>query len=245
NLIQEQRPAFCRFEQPRLGGLRIRIRSPLIPKHFGFQERGWNGCAVDVDKGTSRSGTLIVQRPGDKFLACPSLFADQHGGPALFTDSSQPGKACNLLPQCTHRCRCADDVDECPIRSTPCLQMRQLAAHPQMGECLVHHHPEFVQIHRLAQIIERPLLHGFDGGGHPTLAPFSVPRAGWRPPPGPPTTTLPAPGDGPRRRRGTTRPSIPGSLRPTPPPPGPSPSPRRRPPSPDAATTVVYAWRSR
>jgi hypothetical protein len=69
NLIEEEGSPVGQLKASGLRSYRTRERSPLVAEKLAFQQAGGNRGAVQLDEGSVSSPAMIVNCPGDDFLA--------------------------------------------------------------------------------------------------------------------------------------------------------------------------------
>jgi hypothetical protein len=79
NLVQEDRAAMRRLEQPLLGAPRVGEGAALEAEHLRFEQRVRDGGAVDVDEGPLGARSRPVQRASQEPLARARLSLDEDG----------------------------------------------------------------------------------------------------------------------------------------------------------------------
>jgi hypothetical protein len=111
DLVEEDRPAVGRLQQPRLGAASIREGAALVAEHLRFQQGVGNCRAVHVHEWSVRAGSSPVDHPGHQPLAGPGFPLDQdRGKPAgLARARKQPR---NPLPHRPHTGTVAQQIPE-------------------------------------------------------------------------------------------------------------------------------------
>ncbi len=93
DLVQEDRAAVSRLEQPRLGLAGVREGAALEAEKLRLDEGLGDGRAVDVDERAACPRPHPVQDAGDETLAAPRLAQEEHGRQAV-----PPGVASHHAP---------------------------------------------------------------------------------------------------------------------------------------------------
>ena len=99
---------------------------------------------------------VLVDRLGDQLLAGAGLALDQHGGVGR-RDPLQP------VDHVVHLRAVADDPLEAELLVEPAIQLGVRPPQVLVARRVLDHRPQLLQIERLEQIVERPLLHRLDG----------------------------------------------------------------------------------
>ena len=103
DLVEKYRTVVGSFEEAFFIADGTRKRTAYVTKEFTFEQVLRNRAAVDRDKGFVRAVTLVVDRPGDKFLSGAACTADQN------IDSGVGNLGNKVVDALHHRTR-ADDL---------------------------------------------------------------------------------------------------------------------------------------
>jgi hypothetical protein len=79
DLVEEERPAAGRFEEPAARGLGVGERTSLVSEELGLDERGRQRGAVDAHEGLVASSAVVVNALGHEPLAGSGLAVEQDG----------------------------------------------------------------------------------------------------------------------------------------------------------------------
>ena len=129
----------------------------LVAEEFAFQKRFRDGRAVDCQKRGLAAAAVLIDRPGDQFLAGPALAKDQHGHVLR-------GNAANGFIEVLHgRRRAHQLIVFCRDRLLLVIHRRH-AADPTEMDGTANNAAKLVEVQGLEQVLERAKLHRLDGG---------------------------------------------------------------------------------
>ena len=107
DLVEEQRAAVGQLEAADLVAVGAGERALDVAEQLAFQQARRQGGAVDLDERLAGPRAVVVDAPGQQFLAGAALAAEQHGG-------SAGGHLADQLQQLPHRRAGADDAVRWP-----------------------------------------------------------------------------------------------------------------------------------
>jgi hypothetical protein len=156
HLVEEERPAVRRLEEPLLVPVRSRERATDEAEELRLEELLGDPPAVDGDEGHARAQRLAMQHPGDQLLPRPAGAGDEHGGVVgrhLLRHLHRP----------PHGRRADDDLAEAGIRPDLPAQAPDLLAEllPLLG--LAHDEQDIVGAEGLRNVVVGAFLHGLHG----------------------------------------------------------------------------------
>ena len=135
DFIKKQGPALRRLEQSGLIKISAREAPFFMAEKFTFHQVMRNSSAIDRDKKLCRPGSLLMDHPGNQFLA----------GTGFTTDVDRrlaPRQLGNRLTQILDRLAVADKLP---------IGMRSSVRQP---ECAVDHRPQYSKIHWLVDEVK-------------------------------------------------------------------------------------------
>jgi hypothetical protein len=124
-----------------------------VTEQFAFEQRLRDGRAVDGEEGRVRSAAVVVDRAGDQLFSRPTLAQDQDVD-LLWRDPA------DRLAHLLHHAAAADDL-------VAQVERRDHRRNPHQAGCLkgpFDHLGQPLQVERLDEVVERPLLHRLNGG---------------------------------------------------------------------------------
>ena len=156
DLVEEQGPAVGGGEETGAFPVGPGEGSPGVTEEFAFDQGRRNGAAVDGDEGPLFTSTVVVNAPGDQFLAGTGLPGDQH----------RRGGGCNLVGQFDHLSQSGAAADQLARWSAagylgPKLPVFALELQALFGLFQGQHH--LIGFEWLGDIVIGPRLHAFEG----------------------------------------------------------------------------------
>jgi hypothetical protein len=160
DLVQEQRAAVALLELADAAAVGAGEGALLVPEQLALQELLRDGGAVQGQKRGVGPPGVLVDGPGDQFLAGAALAGDQHrhvlgGHPADRLVHLQHGRA---------------GADDGPVHLGVGKVYRnhsRLAHAPGHFQRLADHPPQLGQVERLEEVVVGPLFHCLDGRVRP------------------------------------------------------------------------------
>jgi hypothetical protein len=169
DLVEEQRAAMGRLDQPDFSLLCVGEGAALMTEQFRFEELHRQRTAIDFDERLGSAWALEVKGAGDQFLACPRLALNEHGrGLALDQVAFGLHDGADALAQPVHRRRDADQLALLLLLTL--VVVGQRAFQPLLTDRLVDEKLELAEDDRFGNIVVRAGLHGIDRRLHPAVA---------------------------------------------------------------------------
>src|SRR5690606_10478825 len=159
NLVEEDRPLVRRLEPAGALLHRAGEGTLLVAEELALEQRLAQRAAVHRDERLVLARTVVVDGARDEFLAGARLPLDQHAG-------AGGGNLPRHLEDALHGRRTADDVVEAVALVDLAAQVLVLALEFALLEDTADQHAEFLEVHRLHEVVERAELHGLDGRLH-------------------------------------------------------------------------------
>ncbi len=162
--VQKQRAAVGIFELADAVGRGVGERPANVAEQFAFQNVLAERCAVERYERLVLARTVLMDRLGDEFLAGAGRALNQHAGVGR-RDPLEP------VDDVVHLRAVADHAFEAESLVEPAIQFGGSAARSRsaVGGSLGDG-AQLVQIERLEQVVERPLLHRRHGRGDRAVA---------------------------------------------------------------------------
>ena len=155
DFVQEQRAAVALLELADAAAVRAGKRSSFVAEQFAFQQRLGNGRTVDRQERRLAAAAVMIEGPGDQFLARPALAENQH-------IDVLGSNAADLLADRLHRRPAADQPVGLVLRPVAIVQDGRHVHQPADGESLIHHLLQLPGIQRLDQVVVGPQFHRLD-----------------------------------------------------------------------------------
>jgi hypothetical protein len=130
-----------------------------MAEELGFEQVLLKGRAVDFHEVARRPQRVVVDRPGDELLAGAGFAADEARRVALRDLLDHVEDALQRLAR-------ADDPIELVDVLLGVAEVVELVLHALHFERLLDLDLHLLDLERLLHVVERPVLHRFDRGGH-------------------------------------------------------------------------------
>ena len=145
---------------PPLANSNLPIRRPigagerplLVPEQLALENAAGQGRDVERDERLALAGAVLMQGPGDQFLAGAAFALNQHGAVGRRDELER-------LDDLVHLGAGADHPLEAELFVEPAVEFGVAADQPHAGRRLLHGGPQLVDIERLGEIGVGAVLH--------------------------------------------------------------------------------------